>query len=325
MDTILYGLRVRSNLQLPDCVAARQHAGIDLTVRFAGCNARLESAQWRKAQVAYRSPYLDVSGHPQVIVERHPDGASRLRYADEVMVMVNRDASEVVLHWEEHTSERVAIAYFLGPVLGWVMRLRGVICIHASVIDMEEQALLLVGSQGSGKSTTAATFYRRGARIAADDIAALEEVDNAFYVHSGARRLLLDESTALALFGSEEKLNEVAPLWGKWLLRIEAEDSRSKNCPMPIRAVYFLDERNRDRNKPMIRAVLGTAGLIRLVANTFANKILTAAQRETEFQVLSRFMDSIVLRTVSAPDDLTQLPTVCDAIQEDFRKLISAQ
>jgi hypothetical protein len=61
----------------------------------------------------------------------------------------------------------------LGPVLGAVLLQRRILCLHASVVDTPRGAIAIAGAAGAGKSTTAASLYLGGARLLADDIAAL--------------------------------------------------------------------------------------------------------------------------------------------------------
>ena len=42
--------------------------------------------------------------------------------------------------------------------MGFVMLLRGIVCLHASAIAIDDEAIALLGPAGSGKSTTAAAF-----------------------------------------------------------------------------------------------------------------------------------------------------------------------
>jgi len=73
-----------------------------------------------------------------------------------------------------------AATYLLGPVLGLLLRLRGVTCLHASAVALADRAIAFVGSEGAGKSTTAALLARKGLAIISDDVVALVERDALF-------------------------------------------------------------------------------------------------------------------------------------------------
>ena len=63
-------------------------------------------------------------------------------------------------------------ALLTGPVLGCILRVRGLTLLHSSVVSFEGHALAMIGDVKAGKSTTAMALLRRGAAILADDVAA---------------------------------------------------------------------------------------------------------------------------------------------------------
>ena len=65
--------------------------------------------------------------------------------------------------------------YFLGPVMGFVLRQRGTVTLHASSLLFSGRAIALVGEAGAGKSTTAAALALRGWPVLGEDVCALAE------------------------------------------------------------------------------------------------------------------------------------------------------
>ena len=96
-------------------------------------------------------------------------------YSDGVRFAVERRGHEVWGDWPENYTLEDACTYLLGPVIGFVLRRRGVTCLHASAVAFGEHAIALAGIPGSGKSTTAAAFAQLGYSVIADDVVALVE------------------------------------------------------------------------------------------------------------------------------------------------------
>ena len=65
--------------------------------------------------------------------------------------------------------------YLIGPIMGFVLRQRGVTTLHASSITFHGRAIALVGDAGAGKSTTAAALGLRGWPVLCEDVCALQE------------------------------------------------------------------------------------------------------------------------------------------------------
>ena len=74
------------------------------------------------------------------------------------------------IHWEEPLTYADAAVYLLGPVLGFVMRLRGIVPLHASAVMIGTGATVFVGDAGAGKSTTAGAFAALGYGVLSDDL-----------------------------------------------------------------------------------------------------------------------------------------------------------
>ncbi len=90
----------------------------------------------------------------------------QLAYGNEALFFVDGAAERI---WgtclPPLTNEDVA-TYLLGPVMGFVLRRRGVLALHASAVCIGGQAVALCGESQAGKSTIAAAL----ARVAAVDI-----------------------------------------------------------------------------------------------------------------------------------------------------------
>ena len=89
-------------------------------------------------------------------------------------------------------------------MLGITLRLRGVTALHAGTIVVDGRAIVLVGDAGAGKSTTAAAFARLGYPILAEDIAALDDRGNCFWIQPGYPHVNLWPPSVELLFGAAD-------------------------------------------------------------------------------------------------------------------------
>src|SRR5207249_8692693 len=115
---------------------------------IAGAAIRYADAPGESAQVVVR----DVAEH----------AAFHVSYDDGIQFVVDHAGTRIWLRWPQAESLEAASMYLLGPILAFALRLRGTMCLHASVIELEQKAVVLVGGEGAGKSTLAATLARRG-------------------------------------------------------------------------------------------------------------------------------------------------------------------
>ena len=144
------------------------------------------------AEDCYVSADLDEHGVSALRVARLP-GSKRFRfdYGDGTVVVVDSQGSNVWASSAPNATLEDTATYILGPILGFVLRLRGITCLHASAVAIGERAIALVGPSGAGKSSTAAAFARRGHSVLADDLVALRVDANSYTVQPAYPRLRL--------------------------------------------------------------------------------------------------------------------------------------
>lgn len=237
-----------------------------------------------------------------------------VRYSHGLTFRVNSSVSSVQVHRPRTMKQADVESFWLGPVLGIVLRLRGVTCLHASAVEVSGKAIAFAGAEGAGKSTSAALFAQNGHAVLADDIVALERRVPGFLVYPGHPYLnLLPDSVAL-LSGSSDVSAE--PSWDKIKMAFDGKKFRFQNETLPLGAIYILDGRSRKSNH-VVRTLSQQQAFIDLTANTFANKMLDSEMRTKEFGVLSEMAQSVPVRLLDVRGaSLKELyRTICEISQ----------
>jgi hypothetical protein len=199
--------------------------------------------------------------------------------------------------------------------MGFVMLLRGVVCLHASAIAVADKAIALLGPAGSGKSTTAAAFSDRGYSVLAEDVVTLDDHGCQFLVRPGYPCIRLWPASVKALYGSESHLPKLTPNWDKCYLDLT---ERFHAEPLPLAAIYHLGGRRHDTKAPFVESLDRSEGLLSLIANTYATKLMDKQMRAREFELLTRVLNNVPLRRVTPHADPARIPELCDAILNDF-------
>jgi hypothetical protein len=305
--------------------------GLPLRLDLDGFDVRLRLKDWiaspstspESFEIFYRSSDQAADGQPNLRVGVLPGGDYfAFFYSDGVRFTIERRGREVWGDWPENYTLEDACTYLIGPVLGFVLRLRGVTCLHASAVAVGEQAIALVGLPGAGKSTTAAAFARCGFSVIADDVLALLEDGEHFLVQTGYPRVNLWPDSVRALFGSEEALPRITPTWEKRYMALGDNGFGFAAKPLPLRAIYLLGAREAALAAPLIEEVAGGDALAGLVANTYVNYLLDRDMRSREFDVLSRLVAGIPIRRVIPPADPSAVLDFCEAIAADARRVM---
>jgi hypothetical protein len=323
-DYFVYGLRLRSNLPLPGVILENSSAdAFDVAIHLGFPPYSNEKDPPRREELIYISSDTNPLGEPMLRISRvEPGGYVRLAYEDGTQFWVDRKQENVWATWAPESPLENTAAYLLGPVLGVVLRLRGVICLHASAVCIKDRAIALLGPAGAGKSTTAAAFAREGYGVISDDIVALENRGDKFMVMPAYPQLRLWPDSVEMLYGSPEALPCFMPVGEKRLLDLESQGAHFERRPLRLGAVYVLGDRRQDP-APYAEPVRPQNALLLLVADTYANKILDRELRAREFAMLGQLVTKVPIRRVYPCEERGKLVELCKFIHEDFESLNS--
>ncbi|MEH2253628.1 hypothetical protein [Nostoc sp.] len=235
--------------------------------------------------------------------------------------VINPSGEQVWMAVGEGANQRFVDSLLLGIVLGCILRIRGVTCLHGNVVIVENQGIAILGAKGAGKSTTTAALLQHGMRLLADDVATLSEQKNTFLVQPGYPGLRLHEDVATQLYGSYKHLEVLTPkpeIWpAKRNLYLSNAQELFLKIPVYLAAIYILEKRNPNLQSVSIEPVSLTTGLFYLMQNTYVDWMLNQTEQKNELQLLSRLVSKVPVRRVYRPDNLAMLPQLCEAIIND--------
>ena len=323
-DCVIFGLGVRCNLPLAALVTLPVALHIDVTIKFGELPAGSYEAVGCEVEEFHVSQHCDQNGVPFVRAARLKSiGATRMSYVDGTVFVINEKASQIWVTTPPNQTVEDTAAYLLGPIMGAVLRMREVTCLHGSAVVIDSRAVAFVGVSGSGKSTTAAAFARLGYAVLSDDILALTDKGSHFFVRPAYPRVRLWPESVAGLFGSADKLPLMTPNWEKRFLELNVPGYRFQDKPLQLAAIYFLAPRETVATiQPVVDAVRSTDALMALISDSYAANYIYKSLRATEFEVLGRLVQSVPLRRVVASPDFSSIDALCHAITKDLQGLL---
>lgn len=260
------------------------------------------------------------AGRPALQVWKTAGGAYfRLRYADATEFLVARTGGEIRAMSPDTATLEDTATYLLGPILGFAMRLRGITCLHASVVAVGDHAIAIAGPAGAGKSTTAAGFAAMGLPVMADDIAALVEHGGTVHVQPAYPQLRLWPDSVAMLYGGPDALPRLTPTWDKRALLL-SEQGAFQHRSLPLCAVYVLGPQ-RDQAETAIEEVCGAQRVVALLPNTYVSYLQDAPMRRQEFDSLARLAATVPVRRMTWPRGSSSIAATCAHLLEDCERL----
>jgi hypothetical protein len=318
-----YGLSLAANRQIPGLLplstGREPLERTDLQIWFDWIPTRLKRILASPQTIRYISPYRGADGQPALVIWLLADGAFRCHYTEGIDYIVSRDGARLWIQWSKSVAESDIFSYLLGPVMGFVLRVRGIVCLHASAVAVKRRAVVFIGDVGAGKSTTAMAMGRLGHPIISDDIVPIHENAGLTYAHSGYPRVRLRQPSLSMLsdLNSERPPLPNIKSTGRLHFDLIPGGYQFQTDPLPIGALYLLAEQSADPNAPRVESVSLLDGMMGIVANTYCTRFLDRSMRAHELEQLSHLVNRVTVRRVYPHREPSRLTMFCKAILED--------
>ena len=318
--------------------------GIDSSCRIAGLqpallqhgvtDLRFEDGQepaWARSLLTLPSLVLSQrsepagSPDPSFIVTQYGRAEGfELSYSDGTRFVLDEAVGRVWGTYQAPLATEDMATYFLGPVLGFVLRRRNLTCLHASSVEILGRAVCFCGDAGFGKSTTAAALALRGLPVLAEDIVALAESGGEFRAVPGYPRVCLWPESVAMLLGREDALPQLTPVWEKRFLELDGQRAKFSEAKLPVGILYLFAPRSDDREAPRVEKISPRQALLELVQNTYMNWVLDREQRAKEFDALWRLVQRVPVRRILPHANPEKIAALCNLILQDARAILSA-
>ncbi len=247
-----------------------------------------------------------------------------LAYGNEARFFVDGAAERIWGTFLPPFTNEDLTTYLLGPVMGFVLRRRSILALHASAVCIGGQAVALCGESQSGKSTTAAALALRGVPVLCEDITPLIDVDGGFQVEPGYPRVCLWPDAVEKLFGARDALPQLTPSWEKFFLPLDGGNAKFDEQRRVVSAVYLFAPRVAEVGAPRIELLSAREALLELVQNTYMNWLLDRSQRAAEFDALSKLVTQVPIRQIVPHFDPGRIGALCELIVADAERVSAA-
>ena len=263
------------------------------------------------------------NGNKALVIETDGD-FFRWRYCDGSEYFISADGRQIWINYPPGKNEQTLTYYLIGPILGFVLRLRGQVCLHASVVCIDGAAVAFMGYSGVGKSTFAAALAKYdNCSALSDDLAVLSVRHDTFFVAPGYARLRLWPDASKILYGEAAALPrlidqcELWPEWDKQYRVLKPQDREFETSPQPLAAVYALDDRAASATS--IETLSGRKAVLSLLTNVYQGYLSDAQRSACELTLLSHLAQQVPIRLIHRTDAIEHLPALCKLVMHDFK------
>jgi len=292
---VLYGLRIDSEIPLPQARRAGGDGVADLEVRWGPAMAtdlgRPQGELVAEDAVSETAWYRFV---------RRPDGSYHLRYASVCDFLVTADLGHAVAHPVAGVDLDLVSTLAAGALPAFVLTLRGDAVLHASAVDVGGRAVAFIGPSGTGKSTIATLCCAQGARLVTDDVLRLAvgqgTHDDRPRCYLGAAELRLRRSVA-----------ELGDSLGEEVAVRRTGDDRDAVTPVAAEEellpldVIVIPQPDRDAARPRLTRLDPVPALLALAACPRLPGWTDPASQAAQFQQLAVVAERVPIYVGSVP------------------------
>lgn len=311
-DYVFYGLRFRTDRALPGLVECKTEGSADIEVSLVAGDRSVQPvppAAWNSASPS------------QLLWKASGPGGTfvRLSYSgggETVEVVMGPGGRRAWLSWSGGVRLEELTSLVVGPVLGYLLQLRGMTCLHGCVVARQGRGLAFIGASGAGKSTTALACVQAGATLVSDDIVVLHEEADCFRARPGQPALQLRPNSAQHLCGSFDRLRPIWPEARGWhpkrYLDVPAR-SEDAESGIPLDAIYLLGPRVTSGPLQITR-LSPAASLANLLAQRPLLFLHDPESDARDMDVLSRVATKVPVSELVRSEGLDQLGELVEVV-----------
>ena len=293
-----FGLVIKSAIELAELESVSDKAVADI------CIVR---AEWCSS--------LPDKGQPPIFNYQASRGVEMIWPGVAAFVIIGDNRIEVTPYPD--VPETFLAFPILGPVFGWLLERRGLFVLHASGIALNGSCVAFLGDKMAGKSTTAAAFLRRGARLVTDDLLAvtIAERDEPIVHPAFAQLKLADDAADEISVPGSQPLPLVFDGFPKRQHRLDVMERRQ----IKLRRLFILE---RGAQVPGIRVMASSDAMLALMRFSYSVRFASAPadpeRRARHFQACATLARLGGVAVLEVPARLGALDAVVDMVLQDI-------
>ncbi len=292
----VYGLNVTSLLPLPELPAGAGKP--DVTIRYGSVPVVLPGTA-KKGGFFQAAP------------------GSFLLFVDGVARYLVTGGRRIVIEREQGATDNEVRLFLLGYAFAPLLHQRGLLPLHCSAIAVGGDCVAFAGPSGTGKSTIAGAFLKRGYRILTDDICVTAfDSDGMCLAYPGYPQLKLWMDTVNELGEDRQSLTRISPGIDKFRRAIREE---FYGKPLPLRRLYILGVS--DTRRIDLAPLTGARKIAAIVGSTYHLGFLEGLGKQSEhFRQCNDVARSLDVIKVSRPREPFLLNGLVNVLEDDFSR-----
>ncbi len=296
---VAYGLGIHSALPIPELIPAEVECDVMIHIQSNDYTTRTPNrkiSDYIPKEVIQQPMALQLSPEEAVIYLK-----------DTALFLVQGGNRITIIPAAEASLSRIQTA-LVGTVMAILLYQRGLLVLHASVVNINGGAVVFLGNSGEGKSSIAAALHTQGYRIITDDVAPVTLDQGTAKVASSFPQIKLSREVAKVLGYDQDKLGLLVPKLNKPGYRLNQDLTQAL---LPIRCIYVLVS----GSQFSIKRVKGQEAVMELSRHSRLNSLFDSEKASHLLQCAQLANQCSVYR-LQRPRNLALLPELARLVAE---------
>ncbi|PLX01296.1 MAG: hypothetical protein C0594_13385 [Marinilabiliales bacterium] len=216
-----FGLNIKSEIELPELITSTFQKA-DVEIVFGKVPHQLQEASLKAARFEINATEFLLS-------------------VDDVARYYVCNGNKITIEPFSGSDNKSIGIFLLGSCMGAVFHQRLIVPLHASAVEINNQAILVSGKSGIGKSTIAFSLLQKGFPLIADDICAISR--EGLDVYAGFPQMKQWPVTLEKFEINADDYEKIRPNLEKRAFPAKSFTQKEK---IPIAAIFFVTSHNKD-------------------------------------------------------------------------------
>lgn len=266
--------------------------------------------------------WLDADGRRMLSIARTSDDGFLLRFPGFLEACLDARASKMLV-WPLDCGDPANVRHLLiDQLLPRALAYRGHLPLHAGAVVIEEQAVLVVGESGWGKSTLVAALHSQGHRVLTDDCALVRPAGSNAHARGTYPSLrLLPDTLARVLDDSHQTQRPE----GQNKHRVRVLEAPVDGIDPPVAALYVLKAPCPDARAISTARLTPGQACIEIMKHSFQLDVSDRTQYARQLRDAAAVATRVPAFEFAYPRDFERLPDVIAHLQNHLRALNAAR
>ena len=198
---------------------------------------------------------------------------------------------------------------FLGHVFGILLNSKGRLVLHGNSVNINNGAIIFLGTSGKGKSTTSLALHKKGYKLIADDVLSID-CEN-ITVYPSFPRIKLWPETIKNVGENPKKMTKVHYKTEKLFYDVSKDFSHEVKL---IKAIYLIE----NGDKTFLKEIDPFKSLTELIKSSYCFKLFSKDELAENLKQCTKLINNIPIKTLTVKSSFHDLDNLIKIIEMDL-------